>query len=134
MAKRGRPNKWEEELMDVLVEFKDEEEETIIRVFNKVAKKTEEKVKQNAKAKGLDKTGDYIRGWTVKKGGSLMRGKYTITVCNPSKYQLTHLLEKGHISLNQYGGPYKRVRGRRHIKQAEKWGNEELIKELKAEL
>ena len=104
-----------------------------MRIFNEVAKETEEKVKQNAKAK-FKGSGEYAAGWEVKKGGNLRRGKYAVTVCNPKHYRLTHLLEKGHQSLNQFGGPYKRVRGRRHIKPAEKWGNQELIARLKKEL
>lgn len=133
MAKRGRPNKWADELIDILNEFQDEEEDVIIRVFNETAKDTEQLVKQNAKSK-FKGSGEYAAGWEVKKGGDLKRGTYKITVCNPKHYRLTHLLEKGHQSFNQYGGPYKRVRGKRHIKPAEKWGNETLIARLRREL
>lgn len=129
----ARPTKWTVELNDILNEFVDEEEETIVRVFDKTANDTKDKVKDLAKAKFGGK-GEYVAGWEVKKGGNLKRGKYSITVCNPEHYRLTHLLEKGHQSWNQYGGSYKRVRGRRHIKPAEKWGNEELIARLKKEL
>lgn len=133
MAKRGRPSKWQEELDDILSDFLDEEEDVIIDVFDQVAEDTKDKVKQAAKSK-FKGEGKYAAGWEVKKGGNLKRGKYSITVCNPEHYRLTHLLEKGHQSWNQYGGSYKRVRGRRHIKPAEKWGNEELIARLKKEL
>ena len=128
----ARQAEWVYELEKILNEFEDEEEEIIVNTYNSVANETKDKVKSNAKAKF--KGSDYASTWEVKKGGSLARGKYNVTVCNPKNYQLTHLLEKGHQSLNQYGGPYKRVRGRRHIKPAEKWGTEQLIKRLREEL
>jgi hypothetical protein len=42
-----------------------------------------------------DKTGDYKKGWKVKKKS--VRGKTVYIVHNKTDYQLTHLLEKGHV-------------------------------------
>lgn len=52
---------------------------------------TKESVKNLKKAGGFDdQSGDYRKGWTRKKvnGGWVIHNK---------KYQLTHLLEKGHV-------------------------------------
>ena len=129
----ARQSKVEKELVAILNEFEDEEEETISKVFHAVAKDTRSLVAEMSKAK-FKGEGKYARGWEVKQTGNIRRGKLGLTVCNPSEYRLTHLLERGHVSMNQYGGPHKRVRGKRHIKPAEKWGNEELIRRLRKEL
>ena len=60
---------------------------------------------------------DYSKGWTVKK-----EDEDTYIVHNKTKYRLTHLLENGHVSANQYGTGYKRVNGIEHIKPAEQEG------------
>lgn len=121
------------EIAAILNEFVDEEKEIIESVYESVADDTRRMVTETSKAK-FKGEGEYARGWEVKQTGNLRRGETQLVVCNPKHYRLTHLLEKGHASMNQYGGPYKRVRGRRHIKPAEKWGKEELIRRLKAEL
>lgn len=125
--------KVDREIAAILNEFVDEEKEIIESVYESVADDTRRMVTETSKAK-FKGEGEYARGWKVKQTGNLRRGETQLVVCNPEHYRLTHLLEKGHASMNQYGGPYKRVRGRRHIKPAEKWGKEELIRRLKAEL
>ena len=131
--RRTRATKWDKELAAILDEFVDEEKETIEAIFAEVAKETKELVSEQARAK-FKGEGDYARGWEVKNTGNMARGTTRLVVCNPKHYRLTHLLEKGHVSMNQYGGPYKRVRGKRHIKPSEKWAREELMRRLKAEL
>ena len=137
MAKRRRKStrvtELDRELAAVLDEFVDEEKELIETIFEEVAKETKELVSQQARAK-FKGDGDYARGWEVKNTGNPTRGTTQLVVCNPKHYRLTHLLEKGHVSMNQYGGPYKRVRGKRHVKPSERWGKEELMRRLKAEL
>lgn len=62
-------------------------------------------------------TGDYARGWTVTQTDA-----DTYVVHNKTEYRLTHLLENGHVSANQYGSGYKRVAGIKHIEPAEQEG------------
>ena len=60
-------------------------------------------------------TGSYARGWRVsKRGGGLV-------VHNATDYQLTHLLENGHVIRNKYG-EYGRVPAYKHIGPAEQRG------------
>lgn len=66
------------------------------------------------------KTGSYAKGWRVKKDGDM-----TQTVHNATDYQLTHLLENGHIIRNKKG-TYGRTSGRKHIAPVEEWASEEL--------
>lgn len=65
------------------------------------------------------RSGDYAAGWAVRK-----HKDWLIVVYN-KVYQLTHLLENGHISANQYG-EYGRVPAHPHIKPVEEWASEEL--------
>lgn len=62
-------------------------------------------------------TGEYARGWAVKKQGE---GDYIVH--NRTQYRLTHLLENGHVAANQYGSGYKRVAAIKHIEPAEQEG------------
>lgn len=70
------------------------------------------------KERSPKKTGEYARGWgRVKtKGGYIIKNK---------KYQLTHLLEKGHAKVG--GG---RVPARVHIAPVEEQLIDEFVKEI----
>jgi hypothetical protein len=63
---------------------------------------------ENLKATSPENTGDYKKGWTIKKQ------KDSFIVYNKTNYQLTHLLEHGHAKRN--GG---RVEAQVHIAPAE---------------
>lgn len=134
MAKRiGKGDKWVEELVDVLAEFVDEECDTINEVFADTAEDTKKMVSESSP----ERTGAYAQGWEVVK--EVKGDSISYTVGNPKHYRLTHLLERGHAVLNQYGEPTrtgakKRVRARRHIKPAEIWGNETLLSRLRGKL
>jgi len=64
------------------------------------------------KATSPKRSGDYRRGWRTKKESR--RLSRTVTVHNKTRYMLTHLLEKGHLT--KAG---TRVAGRPHIAPAE---------------
>lgn len=137
MAKRiGKGDAWAGELMDILTEFVDEEIETIDKVFAETAEDTKNMVAETSPKD----TGAYASGWVAKRSthGALDESiKYTVG--NPTHYQLTHLLERGHAVRNQFGEPERadakrRVSARRHIKPAEVWGNEKLLSRLREKL
>lgn len=133
MAKRSGIS---DELVEILNEFVDEEEKIIQKVF----KQTAEDTKDMVEGASPRQHGDYASGWEVKTEASgMLGGDVVYTVCNPRHYQLTHLLEKGHVVKNQFGTPTrpgrkKRTKAIRHIKPAEQWGNQELIERLRAKL
>ena len=64
--------------------------------------------------------GEYAKSWTSKK----VDGAWV--VYNKEHYRLTHLLENGHVSANQFGTGYKRVPAIKHIKPVEQTGVEEF--------
>lgn len=84
--------------------------------------KVGEECVQKLKNTSPKKTGDYRKGWTYTKtpsGG---------VVHNATDYQLTHLLEKGHVVRNKKG-TYGRAPAKVHIAPVEEWANDELVKE-----
>ena len=79
---------------------------------------TTDKVKDEIKAKSPKLTGSYKKGWSVKKESG--NGTITRTIYNKTDYQLTHLLEHGHV--NRDG---TRTHGKAHIGPAwDKYGSE----------
>lgn len=45
----------------------------------------------------------YAEGWATKKGKK-KKGEYEVVVWNATNYQLTHLLENGHLIVNKRNG------------------------------
>lgn len=70
------------------------------------------------------KTGKYARGWTTKQ-----IDKNGIVIHNSKHYQLTHLLENGHVIRNKKG-TYGRTAGIKHIQPVEQWASEELPRRI----
>ena len=111
------------QLFEILDQYREELHEDIIRITEDIGKKTVSELKSKSpKAPG---GGEYARSWKKRK-----IGKSKIVIYNEKHYQLTHLLEKGHISANQYGTYSKRVEAIPHIEPVE----EKMIKEYMQEL
>lgn len=102
------------EIMSALREYTDDVVEKVEKSADEISKKGVKLLKE----KSPKKTGEYARGWgRVKtKGGYIIKNK---------KYQLTHLLEKGHAKVD--GG---RVPGIPHIAPVEEQIVEEFVKEI----
>lgn len=94
--------------------------------MKKAVKKTATSVKKEISANAPKRTGKYAKSWTAKKTKENSHS-LEMTVHSKNRYQLAHLLEKGHAKRG--GG---RVSGRPHIAPAEENGVqmlENLIKE-----
>lgn len=66
--------------------------------------------------RGHRKSKAYADGWTVKKGRK-QKDQYFAEVWNATNYQLTHLLENGHLITNKKGG-VGWAEGNPHIQKA----------------
>lgn len=139
MARRSKPigsgAKWADELTDVLSDFIQEEKQVADHVFKETAEDTKKRLRETSPKRDGSGGGDYAQGWEVlEKKAGLTGESFEYTVCNPKHYRLTHLLERGHQTFNQHGGPYRRARAKKHIKKAEVYGNELLLQRLRERL
>lgn len=85
-----------------------------------VAKESVQKLRNTSPVK----TGSYAKGWGVRKEGDM-----DVIVHNRTDYQLTHLLENGHVIRNKKG-TYGRAPAHKHIKPVEEWAIEELPRRI----
>lgn len=95
---------------------------------DKIAKEAVQKLRNTSPKK----TGDYAKGWAVKREKG-RNGIPVVTVHNKTDYQLTHLLENGHVIRNAKG-EYGRYNGVKHIAPVEEWAQSELPAEIEREL
>lgn len=96
--------------------------------MKKAVRKTATSVKKEISANAPKKTGTYAKSWTAKKTKENSHS-LEMTVHSKNRYQLAHLLEKGHAKRG--GG---RVSGRPHIAPAEENGVQILEKMIQEAL
>ena len=101
-----------DEIMKGLTEYADLADTAMKKAVRKTAKSVKDEISANAPKR----TGAYSKSWTAKK---TKENSYSLemTVHSKNRYQLAHLLEKGHAKRG--GG---RVSGKPHIAPAEENG------------
>lgn len=106
--------------------------EEVNELSNDLMKKNAEETCQDLKNTSPKRTGAYARDWAVKteRGGA---GSKIFIVHNKKHYQLTHLLENGHIIRNKKG-EFGRAPAHPHIKKARDKAEQKLIAELEKKL
>ena len=122
MSKSIEVNLLEKELMQYLENYKEDIDEEVEEVANKIGKEAVAELKQIS-PKGARK--QYCKGWSLKKDKT-GRNIYVVKVWNKTDYQLTHLLEFGHATKNG-----SRTKPQPHIKPTEEKYKKEFEKELK---
>lgn len=108
------------EIMDGLMSYKNLATEDMKAAVRKAGKTAKKEIQTNAPKK----TGAYSKSWSVKTTKENSES-LELTVYSPKKYQLAHLLEKGHAKRG--GG---RTRAVPHIAPAE----ESAVKELESDI
>ena len=102
------------------------------RVTNNSADVIAKQAIQRIRSSSPRKSGSYARGWGIKRERGVA-GINTVIIRNRTDYQLTHLLEKGHLIRNRKG-VYGNAPAHPHIKPVEEWANQELPREIEREL
>lgn len=111
-------------IMKGLTEYKNLVTDGMKEAVKNAGQTVKEEIKKNAPKD----TGKYSRSWTAKTTRETSE-TMEVTVYSPKKYQLAHLLEKGHATRN--GG---RTKAQPHIAPAEKVGIEQLEADIKKAL
>ena len=104
--------------------------------IEKVAESTMEEAAKSAvtelRQSSPKKTGRYAKGWKVdKQKGTLGGTKYVVHNTN---HRLTHLLNNGHVSANQFGTYSRRVPGDHHIDRAADKATNKLVQDLMSKI
>lgn len=105
----------EEQMQKIISDYYKKVEETAEDSFNNVGEAAAKMLRRSSPRK----TGKYARGWSIQKSKRLGE---PVIVYN-KVYQLTHLLEHGHISPKTG----MRVGQKVHIKPVEEWANNEVM-------
>ena len=111
-----------DEIMKGLTDYADFADEAMKKAVRKTAKSVKDEISANAPKR----TGAYSKSWTAKKTKENSHS-LEMAVHSKNRYQLAHLIEKGHAKRG--GG---RVSGKPHIAPAEEKGIqlfEKLIEE-----
>lgn len=108
------------QMKELLDEVNKDVENSAKRNIQTVAKESVQKLKNTSPRK----TGSYAKGWGVKR-----QGEMDVIVHNRTDYQLTHLLENGHVIRNKKG-TYGRTNGIKHIQPVEEWAVDELPRRI----
>ncbi|MBR3387527.1 MAG: HK97 gp10 family phage protein [Bacteroidales bacterium] len=109
--------------MDLLSAFNDELDEELQEAIHEVGKSTRSDLRSNSPKR----TGAYSRSWGCDFFDK--EGHHQAVVSNRKFWTLTHLLEDGHDTKNQYGGPYGHVGPAdpdHHLRQAQERGIRKL--------
>lgn len=112
----------------ILTEYNNEVRNAFEKSSNGVAAASVNKLKSSSPKDPKNHRRKYAEGWARKKDKG---GGYT--VYNKTNWQLTHLLENGHVIRNGKG-TYGRARGIKHIAPVEEWANGELVERIEREL
>lgn len=112
------------EIMKGLMEYKD----LATSDMKTAVRKAGRSVRKDIEAKAPKRTGAYSKSWTVKTTKETAES-LELTVCSPKRYQIAHLLEKGHAKRG--GGRTKAIP---HIAPAEESAVKELEKNIKKAL
>ena len=109
--------------LGILAEYNEILDDELGAAIHEVGKSTRTDLRSNSPKQ----TGAYSRSWACDYSDK--EGHHEAVVANRKHWQVTHLLEDGHDTKNQYGGPYGHVGPadpEHHLQQAQERGIRKL--------
>lgn len=97
------------------------------KVVDDTAKQVVKEGVSKLKSTSPHESGDYSRGWTSRKDA------LGYVIYNAKKPGLTHVLENGHVTRNQFG-TWRRTPAHPHIKAVETWVNDEFTNQVEKKI
>lgn len=135
MAKKVTVETLGEEIRAILKDYEGNVQAEIQTITQKIGQKGAAAMRSKAQSTFPDGK-KYAKGWKVTFEHTRLTAKATIH--NSQVPGLPHLLENGHQSYNQYGGPYSTshapVKGVSHIAEVERELTEQYEREVKSKL
>lgn len=123
-----KPDELQKAVMDYLENYKEAIDEDVIETVDEITKKARDELKQiSPRGKGT-RSNPYYKGWAIKLSKK-RSGVYHKVIWNKTNYQLTHLLEFGHVTRN--GGRTKAIP---HIRPIEQKYNVEFVDKLEKKI
>lgn len=122
-----QPNEFYDTINSLLKEYGEDVADVAVTVAKKVANKGKAMVKSN----GRPNWQRYKAGWAVKFENG--RIDFSAKIYNKTDYQLTHLLEFGHLIRNGtrvVDSRNQRTRAFEHIKPVNDWVQKEYLEQL----
>lgn len=109
--------------LGIFAEYNEILDDELGAAIHEVGKSTRTDLRSNSPKQ----TGAYSRSWACDYSDK--EGHHEAVVANRKHWQVTHLLEDGHDTKNQYGGPYGHVGPadpEHHLQQAQERGIRKL--------
>lgn len=118
MSKTIKADELQKAVMDYLENYREDIQEDVEEATNTVTKEAKQELIQTSPRRKGTREKPYYKGWAVKTGTKNKKYRFTKIIWNKTNYQLTHLLEFGHVTRN--GGRTKAIPHIRPIE--EKYG------------
>ena len=127
-----KPEDLQKVLSDYLNNYREDIQEDVEELTDSITKQARDELKATSPKSGLARKTKYYAGWSVKlqNKGKL---KYHKVVWNRTNYQLTHLLEFGHLKRNGTGWVDPSPKGG-HIRPVEEKYKVEFVDKLKQKI
>ena len=123
-----KPDELQKVVMDYLENYKEDIDEDVIEAVDEITKKARDELKQTSPRGKGHRSNPYYKGWAIKLS-KRRSGVYHKVIWNKTNYQLTHLLEFGHVTRN--GGRTKAIP---HIRPIEQKYNVEFVDKLEKKI
>lgn len=123
-----KPDELQKVVMDYLENYKEDIDEDVIEAVDEITKKARDELKQTSPRGKGPRSNQYYKGWAIKLS-KRRSGVYHKVIWNKTNYQLTHLLEFGHVTRN--GGRTKAIP---HIRPIEQKYNVEFVDKLEKKI